>query len=397
MSRDVTLSPMNKGAPANTLKPEAGKALEHLEAVCASPSFVSSKRCQEFLRYIVLETVQGRGDQINERNIAHQVFGKGDDFEPGEFSLVRVKASELRKRLSDFYQSSPANGVRIELPPGSYAPRILAHREQPSPPDPQVQAAPVHAAAVPALTPQPAVSRRRFAWLAGGAAAAIASAGLYPLLHRNPGPLELLWRPVFATRAALLIFIPVMRQKDGSLTEWVGIGPAAALRRAADFLTAHHYPYHLRFGSELTFAQLREQPSLLLGGFEVDWTLRMTQNLRFVPFQDPASGLRAFIDTQTKRTWQEVKRPSSPYVDVDYGILCRLFDSVSGQIVFLAVGTQTFGTEGAASLLFDPARFAEVIRTAPANWETKNFQAVIRVSVIGTTPTPAEVVATYFW
>ena len=377
--------------PVDSLKSEAGRALEHLEAVCQSASFVSSRRCQEFLRYIVLETVEGRGDQIKERNIAREVFGKGDDFEPGEFSLVRVKASELRKRLFDYYQSTPQNGIRIELPPGSYVPRISTQQKSPVV-EPPLE--PVQAPAQPPL--QPPLHRRRFLWLASGAAAA-AAAGLYPLLRYKSDPLDRLWRPVFATRQALLIFIPVMREKDGAITEWVGIGPAAALRRAADFLTSHRYPYHLRFGSELTFSQLREQPSLLLGGFEVDWTLRMTHDLRFVPYQDPNTGLRAFIDRQTKQTWEEVRHPPNPYVDVDYGILCRLFDSVSGQIVFLAVGTQTFGTEGAASLLFDPALFARFIQHAPSDWEMKNFQAVIRVSVIGTTPSPAEIVATYFW
>jgi hypothetical protein len=387
---------MSKGAPVDSLKSEAGKALEHLDAICTSPSFAPSKRCQEFLRYIVLETVEGRGDQIKERNIAREVFGKGEDFEPGEFSLVRVKAGELRKRLSDYYQSTPGDGIRIELPPGSYVPRICAH------PEPAVAAAAAEPRLDPRLEPvvippPPPVHRRRFLWLACGTAAAASAAGLYPLLHHKAGPLDELWRPVFATKVPLLIFIPVMREKDGSITEWVGIGPSAALRRAADFLTSHRYPYHLRFGSELTFSQLREQPSLLLGGFEVEWTLRMTHDLRFAPYEDPNTGLRAFIDRQTKQTWEEVKHAPNPYVDVDYGILCRLFDSVSGQIVFLAVGTQTFGTEGAASLLFDPSLFAAVIQRAPANWDTKNFQVVIRVAVIGTTPSPAEIVATHFW
>jgi hypothetical protein len=95
--------------------------------------------------------------------------------------------------------------------------------------------------------------------------------------------------------------------------------------------------------------------------------------------------------------WTAVKHPPNPYVDVDYGILCRLFDSITGQIVFLAVGTQTFGTEGAASLLFNPELFAQVVKQAPSNWETRNLQAVIRVSVIGTTPSTPQLVATHFW
>ncbi|HEX4030976.1 MAG TPA: hypothetical protein VHX20_11470 [Terracidiphilus sp.] len=77
--------------------------------------------------------------------------------------------------------------------------------------------------------------------------------------------------------------------------------------------------------------------------------------------------------------------------------MCRLFDSESGQIVLLAAGITTFATEGAGSVFFDAASFSALLRHAPANWETKNFQAVVRVSIFGTTPSSPQIVATYFW
>jgi len=387
MSRGVRLARMNKTMPSQSPKIAADKVLEHLDVVCKSAVFLSSKRCQQFLRYVVLETVEGRGDQIKERNIAHEVFGKGINFEPGEYSLVRVKAGEVRKRLTDFYQSTADTGLRIELPVGGYLPRIHYPDE------------PIESGQAPdkAIVRAKLFNRRRFAWMAGSTLAAVGATSLVPLLRHKATPLELLWRPVFATKEPLLIFIPVMREHDGRLTEWVGIGPASSLRRAADFLTEHHYPYHLRFGAELTFSQLREQPSLLLGGFDVDWTRWMTRDLRFAPLVSSDPSKRAIIDRQTKQTWSPVKQEASQYVDVDYGILCRLFDVASGQIVFLAVGTQTFGTEGAASLLFDPELFASLLKQAPSYWETKNFQAIIRVSVIGTATSSPQLVATHFW
>lgn len=361
--------------------------MEHLDGICASPCFVSSKRCQQFLRYVVVETMHGRGELIKERNIAQEVFAKGDDFEPGEHSLVRVKAGEVRKRLSDYYESASDKRIRIELPVGSYVPRIHTNEAPPL-------VAGLGQAATSGARP---VGRRRFFWMAGGSLGLLGAASTVPLFRARTTPLDLLWRPVFATKAPLLIFIPVMHEPDGDMTEWVGIGPAAALRRGADFLDAHHYPYHVRFGAELTFAQLREQPSLLLGGFEVDWTLRMIRDLRFAPLLNAQTGQRSIIDRQTKQTWTPVKHPPNPYVDVDYGILCRLFDSATGQIAFLAVGTQTFGTEGAASLLFNPELFSQLVAQAPSNWMTKNIEAVIRVSVIGTTPSTPQLIATHFW
>lgn len=388
MSCGVTLARMAEEILNDSLSPSLELTLEHLEAICKSPFFVSSKRCQEFLRYIVIETTQGRGDQIKERNIAHEVFGKGGSFEPGENSLVRVKAGEVRKRLSDYYRATPGSVLRIELPLGGYVPSI--HYSQ----EPPIESPLTDGAAKNSAKP---LSRRKFAMVAGGSLAALGAASFVPLVARHPTALDLFWRPVFATNAPLLIFIPILTDKDGTMTEWVGLGPAAALGRAAEFLTQHHRQYRLRFGSDLTFTELREQPSLLLGGFDSEWILRMTRDLRFYPVESDHFTGRAFVDRQSNRVWKPVKQEPNPYVEVDYGILCRLFDSVTGQIVLIAVGTQTFGTEGAASAFFDPDLFAGLVKQAPTNWETKNIQAVIRVSMIGTTTSPPQLIATHFW
>lgn len=388
----------------------AEDALGHLQVLLGSPFFSSSKRCRDFLRYIVLETVHGRGDLISERNIAYEVFGKGTDFEPGEDSLVRVKAREVRKRLADYYESTPESQFKIDIPLGGYVPQIHPAHD-PVAPMPDVNEAGSGSAK--------RFDRRRFGWLLGGAAAVTGAALTYPLIHGRHAPLDLLWRPIFATKTPLLIFVPLFTDKaTGMLTDRVGLGPAATLSSAADFLGRHNYPYYVRFGSELTFSQLREQPSLILGGFSSIWTLRMTRNLRFTLIDiyesrqqvnaagdQAASGShdagvvheQAVIDKQTKQVWKPVNRTANGFADQDYGIACRLFDEESGQIVLIAAGVTTFGTEGAASMFFDPAVLASALKKAPGNWETKNFQAVIHVSIVGTTPSIPEVVTTHFW
>ncbi len=377
---------MPNGSPKIPVK----QALEHLDTILKSPFFAPSKRCQEFLRYIVLETSEGRGDLIKERNIASAVFGKGIDFEPGDDSVVRVKAREVRKRLLDYYESTPDSDLRIEIPLGGYVPVIHRAHEpiNPNPSHPEVAKAGVKP-----------FGRRKFAWLLGGSIGALGAATItYPLLHEHTAPLDLLWRPVFATKSQLLIFVPILKNQGGELTDRVGIGPAATLRRAADFLTEHGYPYHLRFGAELTFSQLTEQPSLLLGGFSSVWTLQMTRDLRFELVNGDEKLGPVVIDKRTNQTWKPVNlSPSHLYADQDYGIACRLFDPASGQVVLIAAGITTFGTEGAADIFFDPKLFSALLKQAPSNWETKNFQAVIRVSIVGTTPSSHQVVASYFW
>ena len=372
-------------AEAQQITPE--ETLKHLEAVLASPAFAPSKRCQQFLQYVVIEAVEGRGHLIKERNIAHEVFGKGVSFEPNEDALVRVKAREVRRRLIEYYQSAPDDGIHIELPLGSYAPRIACASES------EIAPAVLEGAEPPAGE---SLSRRKFAWLLGGSLTALGLGSIVPIMRRFKTPLDMLWQPVFATKSPLLIFIPVLYDPDGQLTVKIGIGPAAALRRASDFLTRHNYPYHLRFGTDLTFPQLIEHPSLLLGGFASVWAMRIARDLPFALTWD-ADKKKIIMDRRTGQTWRPVNPTAKGYANQDYGILCRVFDAESGQIAMIAAGITTFGTAGAAALLFDPEWFSELIKTAPAGWQSKNFEAVVRVSIIGMATSPPEIVATHFW
>lgn len=369
--------------------PSRDAVLRHLYAVLDSPAFARSRRSQQFLRYVVLESLEGRSESISEWNIACEVFGRGVSFNSGEYSLVRVKAGEVRRRLAKYYESTPASDFRIELPLGGYVPRIEPTERATEKIDPQQETAEGR---------KTSLSRRRFVWIAGGAFGALGMASVASLLCRKSEPLDLLWRPVFSTKAPLLIFLPVLSNREtGEPTDRVGIGPAAVVQHAADFLNRHNHPYRLRFGTDLNFSELKEQPSLLLGGFSSKWTTEWTRGLRFCFAWNDEIGARAIIDSQTNKVWHPVNAKPNGYADQDYGILCRLFNAESGQIELIAGGITTFGTEGAGDALFNPNVIATVVKNAPLHWETRNLQAVVRVSVIGTTPSSPEVIATHFW
>jgi hypothetical protein len=384
--------------------------LEHLEQILQSRSFVSSPRCQDFLRFVVHELVEGRGDAIKERTIAMEVFGKSVRFDPGSDSLVRVKAREVRKRLTDYYETAPPDLLlHFEIPLGSYVPVI---RESVLPNDGFQRAGTLsalpyrhaeHEASLATYSPMGATfSRRRAAWLFGGALGACAAGGALRFFHHQTSGLDLLWKPVFAKKTPLLIFVPLLPKVDGDgggYTDRVGMGPTAVVSQAAEYLTKAHYPYRLRFGADLTFSQLREQPSLLLGGFSSQWTIRMTQNLRFnlVDHAPNETEKGAYVlDNKTGRRWGPVVS-NNGFTDTDYSLLCRLFDASSGQVIFIAAGITTFGTESAASFLFSEELFASVIKGAPGDWQTKNFQVLIQTAIIGLTPSTPKVLDTYFW
>src|SRR5579871_1232674 len=96
---------------------------EELHRLVESPAFRTSKRCREFLEYIVEHTVNGPSGTLKERSIGMELFELPPDFDTGQHTIVRVTANEVRKRLAQHYLA--ANGashlVRIDLPPGSYS------------------------------------------------------------------------------------------------------------------------------------------------------------------------------------------------------------------------------------------------------------------------------------
>ncbi len=97
---------------------------EALERVVSSDEFQASPRLQQFLTYVVEETIAGRGPQIRGKAIAVEVYGRRIDGSGGQ-NLVRVEARRLRRLLREFYEDQwDGEGVRIFVDPGGYKPRF---------------------------------------------------------------------------------------------------------------------------------------------------------------------------------------------------------------------------------------------------------------------------------
>jgi TolB-like protein/Tfp pilus assembly protein PilF len=116
----------------------------HLHDVLVSDAFKGSKRSQDFLQLVVEHMLAGRLDSLRERTLGAEMFGRRIDYDTANDAVVRVKASEVRKKLAQYYQNLPAPpAVRIALPSGSYVPQFyfesppVASAVQPIPPHPE--------------------------------------------------------------------------------------------------------------------------------------------------------------------------------------------------------------------------------------------------------------------
>jgi TolB-like protein/Tfp pilus assembly protein PilF len=111
--------------PRNALSPDLIEA--QLARLLASSQFSGAERLSAFLEFVVRKTVGGHSDQIKEYTVGTEVFGRPEDFDPRLDTIVRVQASNLRRRLVDYYANGGASDpVVIELPRGSYVPSIRA-------------------------------------------------------------------------------------------------------------------------------------------------------------------------------------------------------------------------------------------------------------------------------
>lgn len=98
---------------------------QHMEEVLHGEAFRGSHRSGQFLRYIVDQSVGGHCDELKERLIGVKLFGRSPTYDTGEDAIVRVTASDVRRRLLQHYGAHGAgSGFRIRLPLGSYIPEI---------------------------------------------------------------------------------------------------------------------------------------------------------------------------------------------------------------------------------------------------------------------------------
>ncbi len=103
--------------------PGEGAIRAELACILNSVPFKRSERHSRFLRFVCESTLKGEAPKLNEYLIAHEVFDRGDDYSPGEDSVVRRQAFSLRQKLQEYYANEGArDSVRIDLPVGRYVP-----------------------------------------------------------------------------------------------------------------------------------------------------------------------------------------------------------------------------------------------------------------------------------
>jgi len=181
-----------------------------VERVAASASFQRSKRVRDFLLFVCERAIEDPHAPVREADIRRSVFGRTAEPEDPEDTLVRVQASQLRKRLQVYFSTEGiAETLIIEVPKGSYMPIFKERHVDGS-------AAVVAAAALETPASPPPAAMRRAALPAAAAILALLCAGLLVENHRlRRGPaatplavspaVDRLWRQMFGAARVYVV------------------------------------------------------------------------------------------------------------------------------------------------------------------------------------------------
>ena len=93
---DRSADPLDRGG----LPPSVGDVHAQLERILGSPAVRLSPRRRALLRYLVEETLAGRGDLLKGFSVALAVFGRDESFDPQADPVVRFEARRLRRDLA---------------------------------------------------------------------------------------------------------------------------------------------------------------------------------------------------------------------------------------------------------------------------------------------------------
>jgi hypothetical protein len=397
----------------------SAKVRREFERILASSGFRDSKRSREFLSFIVEAKLAGREEGLKERTIGVEVFQRDPSYNTSDDSIVRVKATEVRKRLSRYNSLATDQEVRIEMQLGSYIPEFTTLDPMPDATEP--------------ARPSPNYLNSYLRYAASGLAALIllATAGWFALT-RASSPLDQFWAPMLKQNERVMICLgyPTVyilskrvhdrfeeragKQKFGPYViplqpgdvdpsdiipvtdQFVGVGDSQAAVQLAAMLRGMHKDVDVRIGNDVSFSEIRHSMTILVGAFSNDWTHELTGDLRFsVGMKD---GVK-FIQDRSRPgvNWKPPWMLPNGKVSEDYSIITRLLLSESGRVVVAVAGITQYGNQAGGEFLTNNAYLSKALSKAPKNWKGQNLQFVIKTNVLGATTTPPEVVAEYFW
>lgn len=404
-----------------------------LERLCISDQLKRSAKLREMLQYLCHRAWVDGAAEIREHEIGVNVFGRPEGYDSAQDTLVRVQASQLRKRLEKHFEDEGRlDGLILEIPRGSYVPVIRPRHADTAPRVP--------AQDLPTPAPAPPSSRWPIAVLS--ALCLALSILCVWLLLRPPSPriegetLRLFWT-AFApegTQTTVVIAdsthsaLQDMLRRPITLEEYAARAYRAELDRpehSAEMKGVLSYLMERRYTSLADVMLLRRlwisgvlDPARVSIAYSRDLNLRNLQrgNLilvgsrRAVPWVDLFDSSLDFhfvYDEDSRSVVVENRRPrkgefthlrlNNPTITGTverFSVVASVPNPSGGGNVLILSGQEMSGTEAAANLVTTEKLFQDLLsRLPPAKNGVPYFEALLKVKHVEYTTQGYEVLA----
>jgi hypothetical protein len=418
--------------PPTLSREQQAAILAQLELISRSSSFRKSKRYPAMLEYCVLHTIRGDEEKLRERQLGVKLFSRPLSYDTSADPIVRMAASEIRKRLAQFYDVEGKDArVKISLPPGSYvadfrfldiatpAPDVdalvtadrqafIAQRdvipELHSSGDPGVMA--VHIAPI-------EVARGRLmrpvAWLLAIVLPLIGCLIGYRLWNRNEVPG--FWRGALegASDHVVLVVGQLQSREPAHLTDpdppletdifqanrFVSLGGAASAVALCSTIARANLSCQLKPAPSVDLSSVQKSPAIFVGAYSNPWTLRVSAPL---PYRFGPLSCKCILDAKSGESVGEVDF-SIPRdkISTDYSIVARFHSEITDGTAVVIAGIGPMSTEAASKFMSSAKGSDELLGLAPKDWKGGNIEAVLATDIVNGTPGHTRILRTAFW
>lgn len=402
---------------------------EQLARVLASPPFRTSKRYPALLNHVVEKVLQGDTEALKERTLGVEVFRRDAQYDTNADPVVRIAAGEVRKRLAQYYYDVRHRGeILIELAPGSYVPEFYksvdggpCERIEPGAPkelDDETVASPELAIGESARNRWPALVCLLCLILGFGAGelAARRRSAAAPLTA-----IDEFWRPLVGAPGTVWLCVGeayasrIELNPNGARSRFdskykltsdeprvyptLNLADSSVLASVAGLLQSRNKAYSVHGETDTAFSDLASGPDVLIGSFNNDWTIRLSDQLRFHFEMDNNTGEQWIVDRSRpdEKIGAHFSNISTPDSGDAYAIISRVRDASTGQIVVTLAGLSTNGTKAAGRFVSEAGYLQEFAKRAPSNWQNGNLQIVIAAALVDGSLGPPRVVSDYVW
>jgi len=408
---------------------EKALQLGQIEKLLASHSLHGSESLCKLLRYLANHSMEHPGTSPKEYQIATEVFGRQQDFDPHVDSMVRVQAGRLRTKLSEYYATEGAEDpILVEIPKGNYA-LTFHHRSTVAP-----RTAPGSAPQTPpgsfdsVQTPRRWFSVLLVLALVLTAIVAVAtdryltrgSAGARSANEATAAPvaLQIFWKGflsgpeeplvVFSNAAfvglpdvGIRYFDPSRDRGQKIFDHYTGVGEVLGVHSLDYAFDLLHQKIKVKRGSLFSLDDAKNNDLIFVGSPTENLTLLEIPGTQDFVFKTVPSGIRkgnteiVNVHPEPGEPKEFLATPANQALNEEYAVIALVKGLNPSHSVLILAGTTTIGTQAAVEYVCQQNSLEELLlRLSVSNsGELKPFETVIHVKVAKGVPVGSELIA----